>query len=327
VGLVEEAGSEGLFVPGELRYSEQVQHIVDQAIDRFGRIDVLVNNASILFSDAAAGATYEPITAVTDEAWDALVDTNLKGVFLMCREVIPRMIAQGGGNIINIGSNSAVLGHPLVHCYSAAKAGVASLTRSIAATYTGQGIRANSIAAGIFDLPMAAGTITPFVSQVGHLFNPMSRLGTMEEIANPLLFLASDESSFVHGVDLVVDGGQAIAALPPIKPRRGQGGRMTVDPSVLASALDAEKLMAAARTQAGLEDFGDDSFVEPLRRFADAIAREGRLNELGVMAITGDATRFLVNRVATPSGSSPAAISDRLGTRRRPVWSRSRRSR
>jgi NAD(P)-dependent dehydrogenase (short-subunit alcohol dehydrogenase family) len=151
--------------------------------------------------------------AADREQWDKVVDINLKGVFLFSRAVIPIFRAQGGGVMVNISSAAAILGFPLSHHYSAAKGGVCSLTRNLAFTHAKENIRVNTVVCGGFDSPMGE-PIAPMVDQMRTVFNPMGRLSTPEEIAPAIVFLASDEASYITGAELVVDGGQAIASIP-----------------------------------------------------------------------------------------------------------------
>jgi 3alpha(or 20beta)-hydroxysteroid dehydrogenase len=171
---------------------------VADIIARHGRIDILVNNAGII--------AYEAIGELGIEAWHKVIAVNQTGPFLGMREVIPAMRSQKSGSIINISSiwgNAAV---PGAHAYHATKGAIGNMTRNAAITYVGDGIRVNSILPGFIDTPLTQSqdhAINDFVIAA----TPMKRAGTPREIANGCLFLASDESSFVTGAELVMDGG------------------------------------------------------------------------------------------------------------------------
>lgn len=174
------------------------QRIVADVLYAFGRIDVLVNNAGII--------AYEPLDGLTLTAWDRVVAVNQTGVFLGMREVIPSMLSQGGGSVINVSSiwgNAGVAG---AHAYHATKGAVRNMTKNAAITYATQKVRVNSLHPGFIETPLTDAQ-DPAVNEFVIGMTPMRRAGKAHEIANGALFLASDESSFMTGSELVIDGG------------------------------------------------------------------------------------------------------------------------
>ena len=172
--------------------------LVAEVLERHGRIDVLVNNAGII--------EYDPVDALSLEAWNRVVAVNQTGVFLGMRDVIPHMLTQGAGSIINVSSiwgNAAVGG---AHAYHATKGAVRNMSKNAAITYATTGIRVNSLHPGFIWTPLTENQ-APEVNEYVVGQTPMGRAGNPEEIANGALFLASDESSFMTGAELVIDGG------------------------------------------------------------------------------------------------------------------------
>ena len=163
------------------------------------RIDVLVNNAGIVFC-------YAPIHETSLEDWDKVIAVNQKGIFLGMRAVIPAMMKQHGGSIINISSIWGVVGAPGVAPYQASKGAVRTMTKNAAITYAKDNIRANSIHPGIIWTPLIEAQEKAITDSLV-ADTPLGRLGQAEEVANGALFLASDEASFVTGVELAIDGG------------------------------------------------------------------------------------------------------------------------
>ena len=187
--------------------TDQVQQMVDDTVDRFGRLDVLVNAAGVLL--------LAPLLAEIDERdWDLMMNTNLRGLFLCCKAAIPVMEQNGGGAIINISSMAGISAYARSLPYAVSKAGVIHFTLGAASQYTSRGIRINCIAPGTVDTPQARGS-----SGSAEAFrniaesHPMGRIGRPEDIADTILFLASDEASYISGETIVVDGGSR--TLPP----------------------------------------------------------------------------------------------------------------
>lgn len=201
---IEAAGGQALFLQSDVRSAEQCRRAVDEALKAFGRLDVLFNNAGV----------YYPHTALdcTEEEWDQQIDVNLKGTFLMSKYALPSMIEQGGGVIINNSSGWGLVGGDAAVAYCASKGGVVLLTKAMAIDHGRQGIRVNCICPGDVDTPMLPedARMRGLKWQdylAGAANRPMGRVGTSDEIARAVLFLASDDSSFMTGAALVVDGG------------------------------------------------------------------------------------------------------------------------
>jgi NAD(P)-dependent dehydrogenase (short-subunit alcohol dehydrogenase family) len=180
--------------------------IIELAIAKFGGLDILCNVAGV-------DGTLVPLADTTEENFELMIAVNLRGVFLTMKNAIPHMIKRGGGSIVNIASTAAIIGAPKLAAYAAAKAGVVALSKTAALEYAKSGIRVNTICPGIIDTPMmqAAVASNPDVANYFAALVPMGRIGRAEEIANPLLFLASDLSSYITGAVLPVEGGQTTA--------------------------------------------------------------------------------------------------------------------
>ena len=194
--------------------ARQVDGLVAAAQGRLGGIDVLVNNAGVQIE--------KTLTDSSDEDWDRLMSSNAKGVFLLCRSVIPLMAARGGGAIVNIGSISGHHADPAMALYNASKAFVHGLTRSVAVDHGAQGIRCNAIAPGWILTEMAdaafAQARNPAAAEADALArHPAGRMGQPADIAQVAVWLASEQSAFVNGQTIVVDGG--LIAASPLQPR------------------------------------------------------------------------------------------------------------
>jgi len=203
-GTLKEMGFEGFFVKTDVRESAEVQIMVEATIRHFGRIDILVNNAG------AAGAV--PVVELTEDNWDRIIDTNLKGVYLCCKYIIPKMIEGGGGVIVNMASVLGFIGRARASAYNAAKGGVVTLTKNMALDYVASNIRINAVCPGFVDTDLVRRYVntsdnpTKTYEELVQL-HPMGRLAKPEEVAYSVLFLASDESSFITGSCLIIDGG------------------------------------------------------------------------------------------------------------------------
>ncbi|HEY3724608.1 MAG TPA: glucose 1-dehydrogenase [Acidimicrobiia bacterium] len=211
VAAIEAAGGEAAFVKVDVSNGDDVEAMVRSAMDRFGALHVLYNNAGIFpADDGGAIETPEP-------TWERVMDVNLKGVWLGCKHGIPAMLASGGGSIVNVASFVALMGAATAQiAYTASKGGVLSMTREIAVEYARQGIRANSLCPGPIATPMLEELMSDPARRQRRLVHiPMGRLGRAEELAKAALFLASDESSFMTGAQLVVDGGITAAYVTP----------------------------------------------------------------------------------------------------------------
>ena len=203
---INETGGECLYVHLDVTSESEWQNAVEAAVSRFGKVDVLVNNAGIGSPKDAAGERMA-IESLTEGQWDLVMDVNAKGVFLGTKAVIPEMRNAGGGSIINISSVAGLVGGT-TSAYGASKGAVRLLTKSTAIRYASEGIRANSVHPGVIVTDMTAGMLADEAGRELNLArHPIGRLGVSEEVAFGVLFLASDESSFMTGSELVIDGG------------------------------------------------------------------------------------------------------------------------
>jgi 3-oxoacyl-[acyl-carrier protein] reductase len=199
-------GGRSIPVVADVRESASADAIVRAARAAFGRIDVLATVAGGM----TAHAEFRPLVQWSEADWDKIVSLNLRYVFLLSRAVIPVMIEQGGGSIVNVTSISGVFGAPNHAAYGAAKAGLIHLTRSLCLEYGPQGIRANAVSPGAIETPATdkamAGAQRSHVSAV----TPLRRAGAPEDIARAVLFFASPLASYVSGQMLLVDGGASV---------------------------------------------------------------------------------------------------------------------
>jgi NAD(P)-dependent dehydrogenase (short-subunit alcohol dehydrogenase family) len=211
VDTIEAAGGEAAFVKVDVANSDDVRAMVGFGMERFGALHILYNNAGIFPADDGG------VTETPESTWERVMDVNLKGVWLGCKHGIPAMLESGGGSIINVASFVAILGAATAQiAYTTSKGGVLSMTREIAVEYARQGIRANSLCPGPMATPMLEELMSdPARRQRRMVHILMGRLGRAEELANAALFLASDESSFMTGAQLVVDGGITAAYTTP----------------------------------------------------------------------------------------------------------------
>lgn len=189
---------------GDVRDEERIRNVIEGIINRFGRLDAVVNCAGI-----ASGG---PVNMLPTEEWDRVMDINLKGTFLVCKYAVARMIDQQSGSIINISSIEGIDGTEGGSAYNVSKAGVIMLSRNMAMDYARKGIRVNTICPGFIDTPLANETVleNEILEEFrDHIIDAvlLGRIGRPEEIASAALFLASDEASFITGHALVVDGG------------------------------------------------------------------------------------------------------------------------
>ena len=198
---INESGGTATYVHLDVTREGDWRSAVDTAIDRYGKLDILVNNAGILISKGLEDTTVED--------WDRIMEINAKGVFLGTKQAIPAMRRAGGGSIINISSTAGLVGSPNGSpSYTATKGAVRLLTKSTAIQYAKEGIRCNSVHPGPIDTEMIRHTLTdPTRLEQRMQRLPLGRVGTPEDIAYGVLYLASDESSFVTGSELVIDGG------------------------------------------------------------------------------------------------------------------------
>ena len=191
-------GPRTLFVRTDVADSASVRNMVQRTVEAFGRIDVLFANAGI--------AHDAPIDQLDEASWTRTLDINLTGIYLCDKYVIEQMLAQGGGVIVNCGSIHSHVGKAGVTAYAAAKGGVKLLTQTLAIDYGARGIRVNAVCPGYIDTPLLKEIPAEAKAELASL-HPMGRLGRPEEVARTVLFLASDDASFVTGASLLVDGG------------------------------------------------------------------------------------------------------------------------
>jgi len=191
-------GGEAVFVKLDVTNEDDWQRAVDTAVSTYGKLDILVNNAGILQMEGVEG--------ITHEVWERVMAVNQKGVWLGMKAVVPAMRQAGGGSIVNISSISGLIGTGMQTAYQASKGAVRIMTKTAALEYAKAGIRVNSVHPGPIDTPMTTGLDRElwqmFINGV-----PLKRAGTSEDIAYGVLYLASDESSFVTGSELIIDGG------------------------------------------------------------------------------------------------------------------------
>jgi NAD(P)-dependent dehydrogenase (short-subunit alcohol dehydrogenase family) len=207
VQAIREQGGEAAFFPADVSDPEAVRFAIEKTIGQWGRIDILISNAGIGGRRLGDG----PVHSCTVEAWDRVMSVNLKGTFLICKYVLPGMMEQGRGSIVTVASVLGLVGTQGLfdtHAYATSKAGIIGLTRSIAAYYARDGIRANVIAPGLIDTQMAARTkADPELSEQVAFWQPLGGIGQVSDVASAAVFLGSDESRFITGVVLPVDGG------------------------------------------------------------------------------------------------------------------------
>ncbi|MGH9247164.1 MAG: glucose 1-dehydrogenase [Acidimicrobiales bacterium] len=206
-----EAGGEAAYVHADVSQATEVEAAVAAAVTRYGALTVLYNNAGIF------AAEDDSVTSTGEEVWHRTIDINLKGVFLGCKYGVPAMIESGGGSIVNVASFVALMGAatPQV-AYTASKGGVLAMTREIAVEFARKGVRCNALCPGPIDTPLLQELLADPARRQRRLVHiPMGRFGHAEEVAKAALFLASDDSSYMTGASLVVDGGITAAYVTP----------------------------------------------------------------------------------------------------------------
>jgi NAD(P)-dependent dehydrogenase (short-subunit alcohol dehydrogenase family) len=193
-----------IFIRCDVRLAQDCDRAVRTTIEMFGKINLLCNNAGITIR--------KNVTELREEEWDLVLDVTLKSIYLLSREVIPHMIRNGGGRIINTGSGWSLKGGPKAAAYCAAKAGVLNLTRSMAIDYGKDNIRVNCVCPGDVDTPMLRSECAQLGDEPNNFMKeaadrPLQRIGTPEDVAKAVLFFTSDMSNWVTGACLLVDGG------------------------------------------------------------------------------------------------------------------------
>lgn len=200
--VVEEAGGKIVFVHGDVGVEAEVKRTVEAGVEAFGRLDILYNNAGVMWRDR----DFE-VTRTDEEVWDRVMDINLKGYVWVAKYGIPELIKQGGGSIINISSISALLGFKRAQdAYTCTKGAIISLTRSQAIVYADRNVRANVIHPGMIDTPLQKALSEEDKKNIAAEI-PLGRLGRAEDVVNCAVFLASDEAAYITGAEFLVDGG------------------------------------------------------------------------------------------------------------------------
>ena len=196
-------GGEALFVQTDVSDEAQVQAMTRKALDRYGRIDILCNNAAVLLVHEEA-----PAHELSNEAWDRTIAVNLRGYWLCSKYVLPAMLGQGSGSVIHVASPTGIFGFTRLTAYSTSKGGVIGLMRAMAADYAPHHIRVNAIIPGTIDTPMNAVELSdPQMRKHFAEIAPARRLGTPQDLAGIAVFLASEDSDYCVGGIFTVDGG------------------------------------------------------------------------------------------------------------------------
>ncbi len=204
VAQISGAGGQAAFVAADVSKEDQVRAMVRGGIERFGRLDVLYNNAGIFPEQDGS------VVDVEEAVWDHVMAVNLKGIYLCCKHAIPALLRAGGGSIINVASFVALVGCTVPQdAYTASKGGVIALTKSLAVQFGPRQIRTNAIAPGPIETPLLMSWLlnNPEAKQRRLTRIPMGRFGRPEDVVSMALYLASDESAWVNGSVMVVDGG------------------------------------------------------------------------------------------------------------------------
>jgi len=202
VRMIEESGGKAIFVETDVSQSDQVEALINKAVETYGRLDCVFNNAGIE-GEQALTPDY------TEENWDRVININLKGVWLGMKYEIPQMLKQGGGAIVNMSSVAGLVGFPSSPAYVASKHGILGLTKTAALEYATEGIRVNAVCPGVIRTPMVERATggDPEVEAQFAAMEPVGRMGKPEEVAEAVVWLCSDAASFVTGHSMVVDGG------------------------------------------------------------------------------------------------------------------------
>jgi NAD(P)-dependent dehydrogenase (short-subunit alcohol dehydrogenase family) len=202
VAMIKKAGGEASFKKTDVLVTKEIEALVDQAVKTYGGLDLAFNNAGVEGEIAS-------VVDQTEANYDAVMNVNVKGVWLSMKYEIPRMLERGGGAIVNCSSVAGVVGFPNMSPYFASKHAVIGLTKVAALEYSAQGIRINAVNPAVIDTDMVDRIAAGFGMKKDELiqFHPIGRLGRVEEIAEAVVWLCSDKSSFVTGHSLIVDGG------------------------------------------------------------------------------------------------------------------------
>jgi NAD(P)-dependent dehydrogenase (short-subunit alcohol dehydrogenase family) len=209
VKMITDQGCEATFIEADVSKVPDIERAVAATVSKFGELNILVNDAAIMVEKNAVDTT--------EEDWDRLIDVNLKGTFFCAKYAIIQFRKQGkGGAIVNLASVNSYFAEGGIAAYCASKGGIAQLTRALAMDHSAEGIRVNGICPGWIETPMNANffALGPHIREQAAKLHAIARIGQPEEIANAVLFLASDEASFVTGALLTVDGGFSAGLAP-----------------------------------------------------------------------------------------------------------------
>ncbi len=211
VAAVRAAGGDATFVRADVSQAADCDAMVQCTLDTYGALHVLYNNAGVFPADDGG------VLDTPEATWERVMEINLKGVWLGCRAGIPALLRSGGGSIVNVASFVAIMGAATAQiAYTSSKGGVLAMTREMAVEYGRQGIRANALCPGPIQTPLLEELLSDPARRARRMVHiPMGRLGRAEELAKAALFLASDDSSFMTGAALVVDGGITAAYVTP----------------------------------------------------------------------------------------------------------------
>jgi len=205
VRLIKNDGGRGTYVHCDVRKEDQAKSLIAEAVDRYGRLDVLYNNAGI--------GMVKLLPEMTEQEWDRVFDVNVKGAFFCSKYAIPQMKKQGGGAIVNTASNWGLIAYPHWPAYCASKGAVVMLTKALATDHAPDNIRVNCVCPGNIDTPLLRAGMAAQGS-VEEAIKTMGRIAKPEEVANLALFLASDEASYITGAAMVIDNGESARGGP-----------------------------------------------------------------------------------------------------------------
>lgn len=202
VAMIESAGGTARFVACDVSQSAQVEALINATLAAFGSLHILVNNAGV-------GGAMVKADQIDEATWDQVMNVNVKGVWLCTKYALPHVLKTGVGCIVNIASLAGLVGYPNNSVYGASKHAVVGFTRSVALEYARLGLRVNAVCPGYTDTPMVNLMVEqkPRMADIVEKISPMKRLGRVEEIAEMIVFLASDRASFINGQAIAVDGG------------------------------------------------------------------------------------------------------------------------
>jgi len=204
-GELSAQGLEAMALPCHVAHKDQLHNLVDQTLARWGRLDILVCNA-------ATNPVYGPLSEMTDEAYDKIMNTNVRGTFWLCNRAIPEIARQGGGSVILLSSIAGIRGNDVIGIYGMSKAAEAGLARHLAVEWGPKKVRVNAIAPGLIETDFARALLdNPDWRDRAEQRTPLRRIGQPDDIAGVALFLASDASAFMTGQLIVADGGETIS--------------------------------------------------------------------------------------------------------------------